>query len=106
MNYDFFLDEYERIDSINQKHKKDPTFLIKNPEYSLSKSVLVFVLNEGKDENNIFSINKQLKSSLLQEMNVLRGKGRKINLFYQSDILDVYEIVNEPKESKISDLIF
>lgn len=107
MNYDFFLDEYERIDSINHKNKKDPKFLVKNPQYSLSKSVLVFVLNEGgKDENNIFSLNKHLKSSLIDEMNVLRKKGRKINLFYQSDILNVYEIVNDPRESKISDLIF
>ena len=33
------------------KNKKDPKFLIKNPQYALTKSVLVFVLNEkGKTE--------------------------------------------------------
>ena len=107
MNYDFFLDEYQEIDSINNAHKKDPKFLIKNPEYSLSKSVLVFVVNDiSKDENNTFSLNKQLRSSLLSELNALRKKGRKINLFYESDAVNVYEIVNEPRESKISDLIF
>jgi hypothetical protein len=107
MNYDYFLDEYQRIDSINTKHKKDPKFLIKNPEYSLSKSVLVFVLNDkGKDENNMFSLNKQLRSSLIGELDQLRKKGRKVNLFYESKVLNVYEIVNEPKESKTSDLIF
>jgi len=107
MNYDFFLDEYQNIDSINFKHRKDPKFLIKNPEYSLSKSVLVFVLNDSnKAENNIFSLNKELKSSLINELDVLKSRGRKVSLFYESKILNVYEIINEPQESKISDLIF
>ncbi len=107
MNYDFFMTEYPNIDAINTKHKKDPLFLIKNPEYSISKSVLVFVLNDkSKDESNIFSLNKHLKSTLINEMKLLHKRGRSINLFYKSKILNVYEIVNEPRESKISDLIF
>lgn len=107
MNYDFFIDRYQIIDSINNKNKKDPKFLIKNPQYSLSKSVLIFVLNDkGKDENNIFSLNKQLKAPLITELASLRKKGRKIALFYESKILNVYEVINDPKESKISDLIF
>jgi hypothetical protein len=106
MNYDFFLSDYLKIDSINTKHIKDPNFLIKNPEYSLSKSVLVFVLNDkSKDENNAFSQNKHLKKSLIDELKLLRGRNREVNLFYKSKILNVYEIVNEPNESKISDLI-
>jgi len=107
MNYDFFLSDYLAIDSINFKHRKDPKFLIKHPEYSISKSILVFVLNDSKKkENNIYSLNKQLSVALLKEIAHLRKRGRKINLFYKSHILDVYEIVNEPNESKISDLIF
>ena len=107
MNYDFFLSEYTNIDEINTKHLKDPTFLIKNPQYSISKSILVFVINDKtKDENNIFSLNKHLKTTLINELKLLRKRGRKINLFYESKILNVYEIVNEPRESKISDLIF
>lgn len=107
MNYDFFIEQYQIIDSINYKNKKDPKFLIKNPQYSVSKSVLVFVLNDNaKNENNIFSLNKQLKAPLVTELESLRKKGRKIALFYQSKILNVYEVINEPKESKISDLIF
>jgi hypothetical protein len=106
MNYDFFLSDYLKIDSINTKHIKDPNFLIKNPEYSLSKSVLVFVLNDkSKDENNAFSQNKHLKKSLIDELKLLRERNREVNLFYKSKILNVYEIVNEPRESKISDLI-
>jgi hypothetical protein len=46
-------DEYLKVDSINTKHIKSPKFLIKNPQFSISKSMLVFVLNDKwKDENN------------------------------------------------------
>ncbi|WP_133242647.1 hypothetical protein [Flavobacterium psychrotolerans] len=107
MNYSFFLEKYAKVDSINTKNRKDPKFLIKNPQFSLSKSVLVFVLNDkSKAENNIFSENKFLNASLIKELELLKKRGRKINLFYESKVLKVYEIVNEPEESKISDLIF
>ena len=106
MNYSFFLEEYPRIDSINTKHKKDPMFVVRHPEYSLSKSVLVFILNEKyENENNTFPANKQQKQ-LLQNIGLLQKRGRQVRLFYDSEILKVYEIINEPQESKISDLIF
>lgn len=107
MNYDFFLNEYPKIDSINTKHLKDPNFLVKNPEYSISKSVLVFVLNDNTEkENNIFAENRQYQQKLVDNIKLLESRGRKVNLFYNTKILKVYEIVNSPKESRISDLIF
>lgn len=107
MNYDFFINQYPNIDAINTKNKKDPTFIVKHPEYSLSKSVLVFVLSENIiDEKNAFAENKHYQKELINNIKLLRNRGRKVNLFYNSEILKVYEIVNEPKESKISDLIF
>lgn len=107
MNYDFFINDYPDIDSINTKHKKDPTFLIKNPEYSLSNSVLVFVLSEDCiDEKNAFAENKHFQSMLVDNIKLFRRRGREVNLFYNSRILKVYEIVNKPRESKTSDLIF
>lgn len=107
MNYDYFLEDYPKVDSVYFKNKKDPKFLIKNPQYALTKSVLVFVLNENsKAENNIFSENKYLSAELKKELEMLKSRGRKISLFYDSKILKVYEIVNEPGESKITDLIF
>jgi len=107
MNYDFFVKDYPRIDSINTKNRKDPMFLVKNPEYSLAKSVLVFVLSEDCiDEKNVFAENKQYQKLLINNIKLLRRRGRTVNLFYKSRILKVYEIVNEPRQSKISDLIF
>ena len=107
MNYDYFLEDYSKVDSVYFKNQKDPKFLIKNPQYALTKSVLVFVLNENnKAEKNIFSENKYLSAELKKELEKLQQRGRTISLFYDSKILKVYEIVNEPGESKITDLIF
>lgn len=107
INYDFFINQYATIDSVYFKHQKDKRFVINNPEYSLSKSVLVFVLNDNnKVENNIYAKNKSLSPQLKNQLRLLKKRGRKINLFYESDILKVYEIVNEPKASKIHDLMF
>jgi len=107
MNYDYFLEDYAKVDSVYFKNVKDPKFLIKNPQYALTKSVLVFVLNENnKAEKNIFSENKYLSVELKKELEMLHQRGRKISLFYDSKILKVYEIVNVPGESKVTDLIF
>lgn len=107
INYEFFLEDYLKRDAIYFKNKKDPKFLVKYPKYTLTKSVLVFVLNDkSKTENNAFAANKNLNSLLEKRLDELKKRGRKINLFYKTDVLKVYEIVNEPEESKISDLIF
>jgi uncharacterized membrane protein (DUF485 family) len=107
MNYDFFMKDYPRIDSINTAHRKEPNFLVKNPEYSLSKSVLVFVLKKSHaDEKNTFAENKFIQDKLVNTIKLLRSRKRTVKLFYETEVLKVYEIVNEPRESKISDLIF
>jgi hypothetical protein len=107
INYDFFLKEYATIDSIYFKHHNDKKFVINNPEYSLPKTVLVFVLNEKNlYENNVLSKNKKFNSQLNKQLLLLKKRGRKVNLFYSSAILKVYEIVNEPNVSKINDLMF
>lgn len=107
INYEFFIEDYLKRDAIYFKNIKDPKFLVKYPEYTLTKSVLVFVLNDkSKTENNAFAANKNLNSLLEKRLAELKKRGRKINLFYKTDVLKVYEIVNEPEESKISDLIF
>jgi len=107
INYSFFLNDYSKWDSIYFSNKNNPKFKFLKQKYILPKSVLVFVLNKNnKAESNLLSENKNLNSSLDKEIALLKKRGRTINLFYTSDILKVYEIVNEPQESKISDLLF
>ncbi len=60
-----------------------------------------------------------MKKILLQKINLFKTNWYDIlgnlpssfpkersNFFYETEVLKVYEIVNEPRESKISDLIF
>ncbi len=45
---------------------KRTQFLVRNPEYSLSKSVLVFVLKKNHaDEKNTFAENKFIQDKLV-----------------------------------------
>lgn len=107
MNYDYFLNDYPRVDSIHYANRKDPNFIRLHPEFNISKSVMVFVLSENsKVEKNVFAENKHYQDKLVQTIKKLRKKGRSIQTIYSSSILHVYEIVNEPEQSKINDLIF
>jgi hypothetical protein len=42
----------------------------------------------------------------MKQLQTLKNRGREVNVFYRSPLLTVYEVVNNPNESKISDIIF
>lgn len=104
MNYEDFLNEYPKQDSIYFKNIKNPKFFKKNPQNVIPKSVLLFVFNSK--EPSPFAENDSLSKTLMNQMEILKKRGRKIELFYANKNFKVYEIINEPKSSKISDLIF
>jgi hypothetical protein len=104
MNYSDFLNDYPERDSIYFKNIRNPAFLKKNPQNVIPKSVLLFVF-DGKD-SNAYSENDTLLRPLMKQLELLKKRGRKIELFYGNKNFKVYEIINEPKSSKTSDLIF
>lgn len=106
INYEDFLLDYLESDTMYHKNKKKPNFLIDNPQYVIPKSILVFVYKKNKEENNPFADQKELEPLLLDIIETLKKRGREVNNIYQSTTLDVYEIVNEPKSSRIDDLIY
>lgn len=107
INYEDFLYQYAKSDSVYHKHKKDKKYFIKNPEAALPKSVLLFVYPEkNKETNNIFSEQKSLTPLLLDEIKKLKKRGREVNVFFEDNYVKVFEIVNEPHSSKINDLIY
>lgn len=107
INYSDFNSSYIYQDSIYQQYRTNKDFLEKNPQFVLPHSILLFVYKDQKktSTNNIF-IDQELMNETVQQLNILKNKGRKINVFYESDDLKVYEIINEPRSSKIADLIF
>jgi hypothetical protein len=106
INYEDFLMGYLESDSIYHTNRKKPKFLIDNPQYVIPKSVLVFVYHDNTETNNYFSDQNELEPLLLDQIKTLKKRGRKVTKFYKSPYVDVYEIVNEPKSSKIDDLIY
>lgn len=107
MNYDYFIAEYLTKDSIFTQNKKNKLFLANNPTERLPKSVLVFVINSSnKSEHNLFAENAKLTKSVLQTLQVLKQRGRRIQVFYKSDLVTIYEIINVPGASKMHDLVF
>jgi hypothetical protein len=93
------------MDSINFRNKRNKIYLKNNPQYALTNSLLVFIKDDNKVIENKSSKNA-LSTLLIVELQKLKKRGRTINLYYNSQLIKVYEIVNEPKNSKISDLIF
>lgn len=103
INYTDFLYEYPKQDSIYFANIKDPDFLKRNPEYALPKTVLLFVF---KGKSGMYGPDGDISELLLDEVKALRRKGREVRLFYTNTNVNVYEIVNDPGQSKIVDLIF
>ena len=104
MNYSDFIYEYPKQDSIYFANIKDPKFLKNNPEYALPKSVLIFVFNDAKRSTG--NDNADISELLMEQLDTLRKRGRKVQVFYKNTNVSVYEVVNEPGESRIVDLIF
>lgn len=104
MNYSDFLNDYLKQDSIYFKNIRNPKFFKKNPQNVIPKSVLLFVFNSKK--TSTYSENNELSKTLMNHLDLLEKRDRKIELFYNNKNFKVYEIINEPKSSKISDLIF
>ena len=107
MNYDYFIADYLAKDQLYYKNKKNKLFLASNPDAILPKSVLVFVMNANlNNEHNLLADDAKLSHSVLMVLQNLKNRGRRIQVFYKTPRITVYEIVNEPGESKMHDLVF
>ena len=129
INYDYFLDNYIYRDSIYNKYKRSSRYIQKHPQMVLPNSIFVFVYNPDKinagsffgkssrnapnkkvldidDPEGFFSDGSHKTPKLLAVINKLKQKGREINLYFDSDVVKVYEIVNVSKRSKTEDLIY
>ncbi|MCB0443857.1 MAG: hypothetical protein KDC50_07385, partial [Flavobacterium sp.] len=106
INYEDFLFGYLESDSIYHRNRKKPKFFIENPQYVIPKSILVFVYHDNSEKANQFADQNQLEPLLKEHIKTLEKRGREVSLYYESPYVNVYEIVNEPKSSKIDDLIY
>jgi hypothetical protein len=106
VNYEDFLNDYLKRDEVFFKHKKDKKFLKNNPEYVLPNSVLVFVYTRQNQYSNDLTSNKRYTDDVIDLMKRLRHRGRKVRIFHEDKVFKIYEIINIPGESRLTDLIF
>ena len=106
INYDAFLDNYLEKDSLYFKNLKNKEYFIKNPDNVLPKSVIVFVYKQKSETITSLDDSYKISGEILQQINTLKKRGRKINVIYSNEVFDVYEIINKPNEARINDLIF
>lgn len=105
LNYSYFTEEYLIKDEIFYAHKDDYAYFKKNPEDILPQSILVFIYNDQAVLNGDNGLILEEQKSALANINLLKTKGREIQIYYKTKMLTVYEIINKPKSSKIIDLL-
>ena len=93
--YNYFFSEYLNQDLEYFKNKENLIYLRNNPGIIPPKSILVF---DYKDRENSIQIEKALQT--------LKQRGRNIRIFYKNSLVSVYEIINEPKQSHVRELLF
>ncbi|MDP5231334.1 MAG: hypothetical protein NWQ38_13155 [Cellulophaga sp.] len=107
ITYDDFITNYVKRDSIYQIVKDNKQVIKDHPEYILPQSVFVFIAKNAKENSKYdLATSETVLSVLEQQLAQLKKKGRNIALFYQDDYMQVYQIINKEKASKIDDLIF
>ncbi|MEB3802053.1 hypothetical protein INQ45_13585 [Flavobacterium columnare] len=95
---DFLAPHYLKVDSIYAKNIKRNKFLIKHPEFILPSSIFVFKYTTSEYE--------ELNAELLDRFKRLKKRNRNIKKIFDSNQLEVYEIINKPFSSKISNMVF
>lgn len=107
INYSDFLYNYSDRDSVYHANRKKPDFFKINPELVIPKSILVFVYNKTNlEKDNYFADQSQMEQIVMEELEKLKRRGRDIQIYYETEYVTVYKVINEPNVSKIDDLIF
>lgn len=108
INYDDFLKDYVKRDSIYKVIKENKELLLKYPQLVLPKSVFVFISDTTRITNEDFFLKTPGPTaiSIEAQINHLKKRGTKITTFFQSSNLKVYELSNTKNGSDLNKMIF
>lgn len=98
---EFMSKEYLAKDALYAKHRDDDEYLKYNAKVVLSPSILIYVYEDKYKGENEFS-----KKELLERINVFKERGRKVRTICVNEFFTVYEIINKPNLSLISEMVF
>ncbi|WP_164076243.1 hypothetical protein [Flavimarina sp. Hel_I_48] len=106
LSYNVFNADYLDRDARFNKFKKNTEYLRKHTELILPQSVLVFIYNDEALKNKSYGLYEDQQTLTRKQLARLKERGRSVELVYKKPLLEVYEIINRPRSSKINDLIF
>jgi len=104
LNYSDFVNGYLTQDSIYAANRKDDEFMRENPQAVLPHSVFVFSYLNA-EEKSASDEYLYYQDEVIATIAALRKRGREVKLFFSSQDLTVYQLVNDPKATKIEDLM-
>ena len=105
-SYNYFNNKYLEQDQVFQEVKNDKDFLRANPGVILPQSIFVFVYHGELENKSRKGLDKEEQLEVKKRLEKLRENGRDVQPYYESEALDVYMILNDPKSSKIQELLF
>ncbi|WP_121665329.1 hypothetical protein [Mesonia aquimarina] len=106
INYNYFNKNYIKKDSIYNSFRNVQDYFKRNPDAVLPKSTFVFLYENEASLGKKTKLNPNIQDRAKKNIDILKSKGRRVNVFYQGSLVKVYEIVNVPKQSKIKELLF
>lgn len=106
INYNDFVYTYPESDSLYHAHRKETDFFKKYPELVIPPSILVFVYNNESMTQNVFVDQVEYAPLMEEQLDIYRKRNREVRVYKETPYFKIYEIINEPKASKISDLMF
>ncbi len=107
MSYkEFMSKEYLAKDALYAKHREDEDYLKYNADVVLSPSVIIYVYEDKYSTENELISSPFSKSVLMDRINLFKKRGRGVRKLYGSQFFSVYEIINKPNLSLISEMVF
>ncbi|MGW8121256.1 hypothetical protein ACV07N_01255 [Roseivirga echinicomitans] len=106
LTYRDFLGEYAVRDSVYFANKENKEFLRANTQYIIPNSLLVFIYditNEAGFDQLLRYL--ELTPDVMTRIEKNKSEGRTIKIFFQKGDLTVYEIVNNPGQARINELL-
>jgi hypothetical protein len=100
--YDYFNNAYIDLDRRYSRNNINPNYPGNDPNMVLPEAMFVFVYNEIEERNlGKKGISKEQRDLTMQRIELLKLKGRNVELYYQSNNFKVYEIVNREKATTL-----
>ena len=105
LDYLAFNQDYLKKDLAYQNYKTNINYLRSHPDVVLPQSTFIFTYNTASIANEKNELNADEQQRAAQIIEILRERGREINIYFRTPRVTVYEIVNQPKAARITDLL-